>query len=116
MRIRTHNLGNLLSLIKEQNRRHSTDPKFLRDVGHLVYVDLVELGLWVFGAEFFDFGSDRFAGAAPFGPGIQDDGAVGGEDLREEVLFAGLVLVVSCEGLGKEGREGRRREGEVCTW
>jgi hypothetical protein len=41
------------------------------------------------GAELFDFGGDRFAGAAPFGPGVEDDGLIGVEDLVEEFLLAG---------------------------
>lgn len=69
-RISPNNLRNLLPIIKEQDCRHSANAKLLCNVGHLVHVDLVELGLGVLGAELFDFGRDGSAGAAPFGPGV----------------------------------------------
>lgn len=92
MRVRTNHLGDFLPLIEEQEGGHGPDAKFLGDVGDIVYVDLVELGFWVVITEFFDFGGDGFAGAAPFGPGVEDDGTgVGVEDLLEEVFFARWV-------------------------
>lgn len=90
MRISPNNLRNLLTVFEKQNGRHSANAKLLCNVGNLVHVYLVELGLWVLSAELFDFGGDRFTGAAPFGPGVEDDGAaVVVEDFAEEVLLAG---------------------------
>lgn len=74
--LRTNNLGKLLPILEEHDRRHSADTEFLSDLRHCVDVDLEELRLGVGLAEFFDLRSDGLAGAAPCGPAIEDDCAL----------------------------------------
>ena len=88
MLIRPNNLRNLLPVLEKYNRRHGPNAQLLCNVGYHVHVYLVELGCGVGGAELVDFGSDGLAGAAPFGPGVEDDGVGGVEDFGDEFVFA----------------------------
>jgi hypothetical protein len=40
--VRAHNLGYLVAVLEEEEGRHSADAEFLRDVGHIVDIELVE--------------------------------------------------------------------------
>ena len=42
LRVRTHNLINLLAILEQQERRHSPDPQILSYIRHIVHIDLVE--------------------------------------------------------------------------
>lgn len=59
-----------LALFEVNYGRHSANTELLGDVGDLVDVDLVEFGLGVILAEFFDFRRYRFAWPAPWCPAV----------------------------------------------
>lgn len=81
-RVHTDDLGNLLSILEEQESRHGANAEFLSNVGALVDVKLHKVDVGVFLAPGVDFGGNGFAGAAPFGEGVDDD---------EFVAFEGVV-------------------------
>lgn len=51
IRIRTHNLLNLLSILENDECGHGSDTEFLSDVWDLVHVDLHEVGVGEFFGE-----------------------------------------------------------------
>lgn len=84
-RVHADNLRDLLSILEEQECRHGADTEFLRHVGALVNVKLHKVDVGVFLAPGVDFGGNGFAGAAPFGEGVDDDEFVafeGGVEFR----------------------------------
>ena len=86
-RVGTDNLTNLLAVLEDQESRHGADTELSSDVGELVDIDLVELGVGVLLAEGVDLGRDRLAGTAPVGVGVDDDDALRLLDLGHEVLL-----------------------------
>jgi hypothetical protein len=92
--IRAHNFLNLLAVLEQQKRRHGSNVEFLRDIGHLVDVNLVEFDavlVLVFGAHGGDLGGDHLARAAPGGEAVEQDevGRGAADDGGLEGGFAG---------------------------
>jgi hypothetical protein len=93
-RIHTHNLSNLLSILEKQESRHGANAEFLRNVGALVDVKLDKVDIGVFLAPGVDFGGNGFAGAAPFGEGVDDDEFVGVVDGGVEFRLAVDIISI----------------------
>ena len=74
----TKNLIDLLAVLEEDEGRHGSHAKFLRDVGGRVDVHLVETDIGVLVAVFFDLGGNGFAGTAPGGEAVDEDEAFTG--------------------------------------
>lgn len=87
--VRANNLTNLLSILEEEEGRHSPHTELLCNLGDLIDVDLDELGGGEGLAEFGDLGRNGFAGTAPGGEAVEDDqGVLGRED-----FFPGSLAV-----------------------
>ncbi len=71
--IRSDNLTNLLTVLKQQKCWHSPDTEFLRDITDFIDVDFVKFCVGEFLGELCDFWGDNFAGSAPSGETVEDD-------------------------------------------
>ena len=71
-----------LAVLEKDEGGDAADAVLHGNVGVVVHVDFgdVELAV-VFEGEVVDGGGDHFAGAAPFGPEVHEDGEVGAFDL-----------------------------------
>jgi hypothetical protein len=93
-RVRTDNIGDLLAVLEEHEGGHGTDTELGGNVGELIDVDLVELGLGVGLGELLNLGGDGLAGTAPRSKAVEDDGLLGVEDLLLELSLA--VWMLAC--------------------
>lgn len=96
-RVHTHHLSNLLSILEEQESRHGANAEFLRNVGALVDVKLDKVDVGVLLAPGVDFGGNGFAGAAPFGEGVDDDEFVAFEGVVEFRLAIKIISMILFE-------------------
>ena len=96
-RVHTHHLSNLLSILEEQESRHGANAEFLRNVGALVDVKLDKVDVGVLLAPGVDFGGNGFAGAAPFGEGVDDDEFVAFEGVVEFRLAIKVISMILFE-------------------
>ena len=114
LRIRTHNLLHLLTPLKQQESRHSPNAQLLRNIRHLIYINLVELDRAVFRVvgPLDDLRRDGLARAAPGGETVEEDevGGGGSADFGLEVAGAvdGVNACGSAGGLGLGGGGGLR--------
>jgi hypothetical protein len=66
-----------LTALEHEQRRDTAHAQLHGRIGVLVHVDLHDLHLAVvLGRKLFERGADLFAGAAPLGPEIDDDGNI----------------------------------------
>lgn len=70
MRTSADNLGDFFTLVEEDDCRHGANSEFLRNILHGVDVNLVELDLRVFVAEFFDLWRDGLTWSTPSCPAV----------------------------------------------
>ena len=74
----THGLGNSLAVLKEYHHRNAGDLKAHGELHLLVHIDLADLeGIGIFLGDLMQHGGEHFAGAAPVGVKVQQDGFVG---------------------------------------
>ena len=106
LRVRAHNLLHLLTTFKQQERRHSPNAEFLRNIRNLIHINLVEFDGAVFRVigPLGDLRGDRLARAAPSGEAVEEDevGGGGGADFGLEIAGAvdGVNACGSADGLG----------------
>jgi len=81
-------LGDLLAVLEELEGGHGADRELLGNVGKLIDVDLVEVGVGELVAVLDDGGGDDFAGTAPCGEAVDNDEVVFG--VREGLRPGGL--------------------------
>lgn len=74
--IGTNDSADLLTLLEEQDSRHSRDFILSRDIGNSINIDLVKVILVVLLGQFLDNGSNGLARVAPGGMEVDDDQAV----------------------------------------
>ena len=99
----------LLAVLEEKESGHGTDTELGSNLGQLVDVDLVELGVGVLVAELLDLGGDGLARTAPGSEAVNDDVAGG---LAKDLLVE-FGLTVETDKLIKVSRkEGRVRREE----
>lgn len=65
-----HNLGDLLAIVEEEERRHLADTKLPPNVGQVVNVDLVKLDVRVLIGELVELGRDGHRGTTPVGEAV----------------------------------------------
>jgi hypothetical protein len=92
--IRAHDLLDLLSVLEQQKCWHSPDVELLRNIRHLIDIDLVELHailVLVFSGHGGDLRGNHLAGTAPGGEAVEQDEVGGGaaDDGGLEGGFAG---------------------------
>ena len=76
------------AVLEEQEERDRADIVFHCEVTRVVDIDLADFGLVAkLAGELIDDRSDHFAGSAPFGPEIDEDGYGGVDDFGIEICF-----------------------------
>ncbi len=77
------------AVLEEQKEGNRAYVVFHREVACVVDIDLADFGLIAdFAGKLIDDGSDHFAGAAPFGPEIDENGHGGIDDFGIEIGFS----------------------------
>ncbi len=76
------------AVLEEEQEGDRADAVFDGELAGVVDIDLADLGAaGDVGGELIDDGSDHFAGAAPFGPEVDEDRHVGVNDFGLEIGF-----------------------------
>ena len=76
------------AVLEEQEKRDRADIVFHRKVASIVDIDLADFGLVAdFAGELIDDRTNHFAGSAPFGPEVDEDGHGGIDDFGFKVAF-----------------------------
>jgi hypothetical protein len=84
-----------LAVLEEQQQGNGADVVLHGEVARVIDVDLADLGgCSDFGCDLVDHRANHFAGAAPFGPEVHEDGHVGVDDFGLEIRF------VECQSHG----------------
>jgi hypothetical protein len=105
-RVSSHNLIDLLPILKQQESRHGADAELLGYIGAVVDIELDKVdNILILLAELFDLGRNGLARAAPFGKGVDDDELVGSEDGGVELGFSAVVSYLAISIGKKRGRE-----------
>lgn len=77
------------AVLEEQEKGNRANIVFHREVARIVDIDFADFGLLAkFAGELIDDRPDHFAGSAPFGPEIDEDGNGGVDDFGFEIGFS----------------------------
>lgn len=105
-----NNLTDFLAVLEQDEGRHGAHAKLLRQVGHLVHVELVEPHARVLVGQFDNVGRDHLARAAP-GRETVDEQGCWVRERRVEFVFAARRV----SRVGRKGGE-RIKDDKTGEW